>query len=150
MPKRKKKKPANKQALAFAVKHAYRAFPVIQVHAALSGDVVDVTLDLGFTLFKKERVSLSGIVAPSIRTKAAEEKELGNCAKLELARLLREATQLECVVDGKDGVGRTSGVFFGQYDESVNEKLLNTGFVWSSSDTVRDVEMLQILQGNEF
>jgi len=152
MPLRKKKYThGNKHALCFAVKHKYRAYPVQMVHTVPSGDVVNVTVDLGFTLFKYERVGLSGIEAPSTRTKGVEEKQLGDTARVELERLLRTASDLECVVDGSDKYGRTVAVFFsGDSPVSINEQLLNGGFVWSATDSNKDIEMLQLLQGSEF
>lgn len=150
MPKSKKGKPGIKRALDFAVKHKFRAFPVFHVGQVTSGDVVDLTLDLGFTLFKQERVALSGIVAPSIRTKGVEEKALAEKAKTELGRLLNAADQLECVVDGKDKNGRTTGVLFGKVGESLNDQLMNGGFVWSIVDETKDLGMLRILQGSDF
>jgi len=146
----KKNKPANKRALAFAVRNKYRAFPVFHVSQVLSGDTADVTLDLGFTLFKRERVVLSGIVAPSLRTKSAEEKMLADKAKNELEKLLLTSHKLECVVDGKDKSGRTTGVLFSSEGESINEQLMNQGFVWSVEDGAKDLDMLRVLQGSEF
>lgn len=150
MPKSKKYKPANKRALAFAVKNKFRAYPIFHIGQVVSGDVVDLTLDLGFTLFKRERVALSGIVAPAIRTKGAEEKVLAEKAKAELERLLTCSEQLECVVDGKDKNGRTTGVLFSKAGESINEQLMNGGFVWSVVDAAKDLEMLRVLQGSDF
>jgi len=148
MPKSKHNRPGNKRAIAFAVKNQYRAFPVFHVNTVSSGEVVDLTLDLGFTLFKKERIALSGIVAPSMRTQSVEEKALGEKAKAALEQLLDSASQLECVVDGKDKNGRTTGVLFGKDGPSINEQLMNSGFVWSIVDETRDLGMLRVLQGN--
>ena len=145
----KKNPPGNKKALTFAIKHSYRTFPICSVAQVHSGEVVDLVLDLGFGLSKKEKIRLSGVQAPSIRTKAVEEKELGEVAKMELETLLRAGTKLECVVDGKDGMGRTTAVLF--VDEfSINSSLLNRGFVWPTCQTERDLDYLRLLQGNEF
>ena len=142
---RQKKKAANKRALVFAVRNKYRAFPVVRVVKVASGDTVELILDLGFTVFKQERVVLSGIVAPSIRTTSAEEKILGEKAKVELEHVAVHSDNLECVVDGKDKHGRTTGVLFSTADESINEHMMNGGFVWSA-DSPKDMEMLRLLQ----
>ena len=44
----------------------------------LDGDTIDVTIDLGFDLYKKERVRVAGVDTPEKRTRDLEEKELGN------------------------------------------------------------------------
>ena len=43
----------------------------------LDGDTIDVTIDLGFDLYKKERVRVAGVDTPEKRTRDLEEKELG-------------------------------------------------------------------------
>ena len=43
----------------------------------LDGDTIDVTIDLGFDLSKKERVRIAGVDTPEKRTRDLEEKELG-------------------------------------------------------------------------
>ena len=43
----------------------------------MDGDTIDVTIDLGFDLYKKERVRIAGVDTPEKRTKNLEEKALG-------------------------------------------------------------------------
>jgi len=52
-------------------------YRVKSVERVVDGDTVDVILDLGFGLFKKERVRIAGIDTPEKRTRNAEEKRLG-------------------------------------------------------------------------
>ena len=40
----------------------------------LDGDTIDVTIDLGFDLSKKERVRIAGVDTPEKRTRDLEEK----------------------------------------------------------------------------
>ncbi len=54
---------------------------VKNVLKVVDGDTVDVEIDLGFDLTKKERVRLGGIDTPESRTRDLEEKELGRRAK---------------------------------------------------------------------
>ena len=39
-------------------------FRVVSVDKVLDGDTIDVTIDLGFDLFKKERVRVAGVDTP--------------------------------------------------------------------------------------
>lgn len=48
----------------------------------VDGDTVDVTIDLGFEVFVKERVRLAGIDAPEVRTRDLFEKEKGKISTL--------------------------------------------------------------------
>ena len=56
-------------------------YQVKEIVRVVDGDTVDVIIDLGFSLTKKERVRLAGIDAPESRTTDLEEKELGLDAK---------------------------------------------------------------------
>ena len=52
-------------------------FRVTSIDRVLDGDTIDVTIDLGFDLYKKERVRVAGVDTPEKRTRDLEEKELG-------------------------------------------------------------------------
>ena len=52
-------------------------FRVPEINRVLDGDTIDVTIDLGFDLFKKERVRIAGVDTPEKRTRDLEEKALG-------------------------------------------------------------------------
>ena len=48
-----------------------------EINRVLDGDTIDVTIDLGFDLYKKERVRVAGVDTPEKRTRDLEEKALG-------------------------------------------------------------------------
>ena len=50
-------------------------FRVVSIDRVLDGDTIDVTIDLGFDLYKKERVRVAGVDTPEKRTRDLEEKE---------------------------------------------------------------------------
>ena len=52
-------------------------FRVVEINRVVDGDTIDVTIDLGFDLSKKERVRVAGVDTPEKRTRDLEEKELG-------------------------------------------------------------------------
>ena len=52
-------------------------FRVTKINKVVDGDTIDVTIDLGFDLYKKERVRVAGIDTPEKRTRNLEEKALG-------------------------------------------------------------------------
>ena len=54
--------------------YEYRVKEVVRV---IDGDTVDLILDLGFGLFKKERVRIAGVDTPEKRTRNLKEKSLG-------------------------------------------------------------------------
>ena len=44
-------------------------FRVVKVNRVVDGDTIDVTIDLGFDLMKKERVRVAGVDTPEKRTR---------------------------------------------------------------------------------
>ena len=52
-------------------------FKVVEINRDVDGDPIDVTIDMGFDLYKKERVRVAGVATPPKRTRDLEEKALG-------------------------------------------------------------------------
>ena len=50
---------------------------MVKINKVVDGDTIDVTIDLGFDLYKKERVRIAGVDTPEKRTRDLEEKALG-------------------------------------------------------------------------
>lgn len=86
----------------------------------VDGDTVDVMIDCGFSIFKKDRVRLYGINAPESRTRDKEEKKRGLAAKARLKELIKEGKNvftIETSVDKKGKYGRLLGKLFRLYEE---------------------------------
>ena len=71
-------------------------FRVTEINRVLDGDTIDVTIDLGFDLYKKERVRIAGVDTPEKRTRNLEEKALG----IDATNWLKE--KLKNSIDGPD------------------------------------------------
>ena len=105
-------------------------YKVKSVDRVVDGDTVDVVLDLGFGLFKKERVRVAGVDTPEKRTRNAKEKMLGYDAT-EFAEAWFEDSDGITVKTEKDGkYGRMLGWFFRGY-ECFNHRLIDEGYAWS-------------------
>ena len=107
--------------------YEYRVKEVVRV---IDGDTVDVILDLGFGLFKKERCRVAGVDTPEKRTRNLKEKKLGYDATAFAERWF--AAEGDIVVKTeKDGkYGRLLG-WFHRGDECFNHKLIDDGFAWT-------------------
>ncbi len=55
------------------------------------GDTIDADIELGFSVFMRDRIRLMGIDTPESRTRNLEEKSWGMAAKHRLIELLAEA-----------------------------------------------------------
>ena len=114
-------------------------FRVVEINRVVDGDTIDVTIDLGFDLFKKERVRVAGVDTPEKRTRDDEEKALG----LDATYWMKE--KLEGAIDGDDDLvirtelvggmgkyGRLLGwLYIGDAEVSLNEQMIEEGYAWA-------------------
>jgi micrococcal nuclease len=114
-------------------------FRVIEINRVVDGDTIDCTIDLGFDLYKKERVRVAGVDTPEKRTKDAEEKALGYDATNWLKEKLEGAISGDDdlvirteLVGGVGKYGRLLGWLYVGTDElSLNEQMITEGYAWS-------------------
>ena len=106
-------------------------YKVKEVVKVVDGDTIDVVIDLGFDLSKKERVRLAGIDTPESRTRDLDEKKLGLEAKEHLSTNLANAKQL-IISTEKDGkYGRMLGTIHMNDDiVSLNQQMIDKGYAW--------------------
>ena len=113
-------------------------FRVTKINRVIDGDTIDVTLDLGFSLTKKERVRIAGVDTPEKRTRDKEEKELGidatNWLKDKIKDTLTGDDELTIrteLVGGVGKYGRLLGwLYVGDDDYSLNEQMITEGYAW--------------------
>ena len=113
-------------------------FRVTKINRVIDGDTIDVTLDLGFSLTKKERVRIAGVDTPEKRTRNLEEKELGidatNWLKDKIKDTLTGDNELTIrteLVGGVGKYGRLLGwLYVGDDDYSLNEQMITEGYAW--------------------
>ena len=114
-------------------------FRVIEITKVLDGDTIDVLIDLGFDLYKKERVRIAGVDTPEKRTRDLEEKALGidatNWLKDKLEGAISGADDLIIrteLVGGVGKYGRLLGwLYIGDATVSLNEQMIEEGYAWS-------------------
>ena len=104
----------------------------------LDGDTIDVTIDLGFDLYKKERVRIAGVDTPEKRTRDLEEKALGidatNWLKDKLTETIKGDEELTIRTELKGGVGKygrlLGWLYVGESNISLNEQMITEGYAW--------------------
>ena len=114
-------------------------FRVVSIDRVVDGDTIDVSIDLGFDLIKKERVRIAGIDTPEKRTRALEEKALGidatNWMKKNLEDTIAGDDALTIrteLVGGMGKYGRLLGwLYVGESDLSLNEIMIEQGYAWA-------------------
>ena len=113
-------------------------FRVTEINKVLDGDTIDVTIDLGFDLYKKERVRIAGVDTPEKRTRNLEEKALGidatNWLKDKLEETIAGEDELSIRTELKGGVGKygrlLGWLYIGDDIVSLNEQMIDEGYAW--------------------
>ena len=111
----------------------------MKINKVVDGDTIDVTIDLGFDLYKKERVRISGVDNPYKRTRDIEEKALGLDAtywmKKQLDDTIKGDDELIIRTELKGGTGKygrlLGWLYVGEDDVSLNEKMITEGYAWA-------------------
>ena len=114
-------------------------FRVVKINKVVDGDTIDVTIDLGFDLYKKERVRIAGVDTPEKRTRHLEEKALGLDAtywmKKQLDDTIKGDDELIIRNELKGGTGKyrrlLGWLYVGEDTVSLNEKMITEGYAWA-------------------
>jgi micrococcal nuclease len=122
---------------------------VIKINRVVDGDTIDVTIDLGFDLYKKERVRVAGIDTPEKRTRNLEEKALGIDATNWIKERLNSAIAGEEdlvirteLVGGMGKYGRLLGwLYIGDAELSVNEQMITEGYAHAYDGGTKDMNL---------
>ena len=113
-------------------------FRVVSIDRVVDGDTIDVTIDLGFDLYKSERVRVAGIDTPEKRTRDLEEKALGidatNYLKKKLEDTIAGDEELTIRTELKGGMGKygrlLGWLYIGEDTLSINEVMIDEGYAW--------------------
>ena len=114
-------------------------FRVTKINKVVDGDTIDVTIDLGFDLLKKERVRIAGVDTPEKRTRDKEEKVLGLDAtawmKEKLDGAIKGDDELTIRTELKGGVGKygrlLGWLYVGDDEFSLNQQMITEGYAWA-------------------
>tara|TARA_R100001015_G_C4563523_1_gene122919 strand:- start:338 stop:739 length:402 start_codon:yes stop_codon:yes gene_type:complete len=124
--------------------YEYKIKDVVKV---VDGDTVDVNIDLGFSLTKKERVRVAGIDSPESRTSDGDEKKFGIEAKIVLERKLREAEVLTIATEKDGKYGRMLGWIYADGSPvSVNQLMIDEGYAWAYDGGKKEKDFAELLE----
>ena len=129
-------------------------FRVVEITKVIDGDTIDVVIDLGFDLYKKERVRIAGVDTPEKRTRDLEEKALG----IDATNWLKD--KLDGAIDGDDDLvirteldggfgkyGRLLGwLYIGDETVSINEKMIAEGYAWEYDGGTKNKNFQELLE----
>ena len=124
-------------------------FRVVKINRVVDGDTIDVTIDLGFDLYKKERVRIAGVDTPEKRTKNLEAKALGidatNWLKDKLEETIAGDEELTVRTELHGGVGKygrlLGWLYVGDDTVSLNEQMITEGYAHSYDGGTKDMNL---------
>ena len=124
-------------------------FRVTEINRVLDGDTIDVTIDLGFDLYKKERVRIAGVDTPEKRTRNLEEKALGidatNWLKEKLDSTIAGDSELTIRTELDGGVGKygrlLGWLYVGDSELSLNEAMIEEGYAHAYDGGTKDMNL---------
>ena len=119
-------------------------YEITKVEKVVDGDTVDVMFDVGFSMFRKERVRLHGIDTPETASKDQQEKALGKEAKEFVAKWLRSQKELKARTTKDDKYGRILAHIYGEGGVCLNEEMVRLGYAWAydGGTKVKDIPLL--------
>jgi len=122
-------------------------YAVQKVEKVVDGDTLDITIDLGFSMFTKQRVRLNGIDTPESNSKDEQEKKLALEAKDFAIKWFAAHPNLIVKTTKDDKYGRILGEFFvvGQ-TESLNAQMVRLGYAWAYDGGTKHKDFKQLLE----
>ena len=113
-------------------------FRVVEINRVVDGDTIDVTIDLGFDLFKKERVRVAGVDTPekgpeTWKKRSWELRQRIGSKRNWMVPLLGMTillSALSWLVVWASMVA-SSGGYIGDSELSLNEIMIEEGYAWA-------------------
>lgn len=116
----------------------------IKIQKVIDGDTIDVLFDVGFSMFREERIRLAGIDTPETASKDKREKSMGGEAKVFVAEWLRAQKSLKAKTTKDDKYGRILADIYGDNGSCLNEEIVAKGYAWKydGGTKVKDLNAL--------
>ena len=118
----------------------------IKVQKVIDGDTIDVLFDVGFSMFREERVRLAGIDTPETATKDKREKAFGTEAKVFVGEWLRGKKNLRAKTTKDDKSGRILAHIYDEEGKCLNEEMVARGYAWKYDGTTKTKDLNVLLE----
>ena len=125
-------------------------YAIKEVVKVVDGDTIDVVIDLGFDLTKKERIRLAGIDTPESRTRDLEEKAMGLEAKEHLKHKIESSENLRVKTEKDGKYGRMLGWLY-DGESNINKEMVTNGYAWEydCGTKIKSLEALKAIREKE-
>ena len=125
-------------------------YAIKEVVKVVDGDTIDVVIDLGFDLTKKERIRLAGIDTPESRTRDLEEKAMWLEAKEHLKHKIESSENLRVKTEKDGKYGRMLGWLY-DGESNINKEMVTNGYAWEydGGTKIKSLEALKAIREKE-
>jgi micrococcal nuclease len=129
-----------------AVVNIMYEYKIVEVVKVVDGDTVDIVIDVGFNMYRKERIRINRIDTPESSTSNLEEKKIGILAKEFVNDWLRSQITLKIKTIKDDKYGRILGEIYGDDNICLNDLLLENGLAWEYDGTSKKKDLSILLE----
>lgn len=105
-------------------------YAIKEVIKVVDGDTIDVIFDVGFSMFRKERIRLDGIDTPESSTSDIYEKAFGIESKEFLKEWIGNQKSLRAKTTKDDKYGRILAEIYGDNGVCINKLIVEKGYAW--------------------
>jgi micrococcal nuclease len=121
-------------------------YVVSQVVKVVDGDTLDVIIDVGFDMMRKERIRINRVDTPESKTTNELEKKLGLDAKQYVESWIERQKQIRIKTFKDDKYGRILGELFGDSGECLNDLLIENGYAWEYNGETKKKDFKLLLE----
>jgi micrococcal nuclease len=119
---------------------------VKEIVKIVDGDTVDIVLDLGFDVYRKERVRINRVDTPESNSKDVNEKKLAIEAKNYVSTWMINQKKIRIKTLKDDKYGRLLGEFYGDGDVCLSDLLITGGYAWAYDGGVKNKDLNLLLE----
>lgn len=119
---------------------------VREIIKIVDGDTIDIVLDLGFEVYRKERIRINRIDTPESNTKNELEKKLAAEAKDYVSKWMLNQKQVKIKTLKDDKYGRLLGEFYGDNNICLSDLLVEKGYAWAYDGGVKNKDFNLLLE----
>jgi len=125
-------------------------YTIHKIERVVDGDTVDVVIDLGFSVWTKQRIRLNRLDAPEMNSRDETERRLAVDAKEFVTRWLGQHKSLVIETTKDDKYGRMLGDIYPLGgSRSLNEEMVDEGYAWAYDGGTKNKDTSILLEKRE-
>ena len=121
-------------------------YKIKEVVKVVDGDTLDLIIDVGFSIFIKQRIRINRVDTPESNSKDIQERQLAFEAKEFVSIWLVNQNHLYIKTTKDDKYGRMLGEIFNENNECLNDVLIQKGYAWEYDGGAKSKDVNLLLE----